>query len=164
MNKLSLALAIIGVVLLSALFVLLRPSAPAGPQTGGAAAPPPAARSPEPPAPPSAEEPPAPPSAEEPPAQRQAATPIRLVIRDGHLVEGPATVQVAQGAEITLELASDSEGEWHLHGYDIHAELRAQAPTRVTLKAEHAGRFEHELHGSGAHGALGVIEVYPATQ
>ena len=155
MNKLSLALAIIGVVLLSALFVLLRPSAPAGPQTGGAAAPPPAARSPE---------PPAPPRAEEPPAQRQAATPIRLVIRDGHLVEGPATVQVAQGAEITLELASDSEGEWHLHGYDIHAELRAQAPTRVTLKAEHAGRFEHELHGSGAHGALGVIEVYPATQ
>lgn len=155
MNKLSLALAIIGVVLLSALFVLLRPSAPAAPQTGGAAAPPPAARSPE---------PPAPPSAEKPPAQRQAATPIRLVIRDGHLVEGPATVQVAQGAEITLELASDSEGEWHLHGYDIHAELRAQAPTRVTLKAEHAGRFEHELHGSGAHGALGVIEVYPATQ
>lgn len=155
MNKLSLALAIIGVVLLSALFVLLRPSAPAGPQTGGAAAPPPAARSPE---------PPAPPSAEKPPAQPQAATPIRLVIRDGHLVEGPATVQVAQGAEITLELASDSEGEWHLHGYDIHAELRAQAPTRVTLKAEHAGRFEHELHGSGAHGALGVIEVYPATQ
>ncbi|MEN8822049.1 MAG: hypothetical protein ABF271_13195 [Abyssibacter sp.] len=155
MNKLSLALAIIGVVLLSALFVLLRPSTPAGPQPSGVATPPPAAQSPA---------PTLPASAAETPAQTVATTPVRLVIRDGHLVEGPATVQVAQGAQITLELASDSEGEWHLHGYDIHAELRAEAPTRVTLKAEHAGRFEHELHGSGAHGALGVIEVYPATQ
>jgi plastocyanin len=154
-NKLSLALAIIGVVLLSALFVLLRPSTPAGPQPSGVATPPPAAQSPA---------PTLPASAAETPAQTVATTPVRLVIRDGHLVEGPATVQVAQGAQITLELASDSEGEWHLHGYDIHAELRAEAPTRVTLKAEHAGRFEHELHGSGAHGALGVIEVYPATQ
>lgn len=155
MNKLSLALAIIGVVLLSALFVLLRPSTPAGPQPSGVATPPPAAQSPA---------PTLPASAAETPAQTVATTPVRLVIRNGHLVEGPATVQVAQGAQITLELASDSEGEWHLHGYDIHAELRAEAPTRVTLKAEHAGRFEHELHGSGAHGALGVIEVYPATQ
>ncbi|MEC9408774.1 MAG: hypothetical protein VX549_16045 [Pseudomonadota bacterium] len=155
MNKLSLALAIIGVVLLSALFVLLRPSTPAGPQPNGVATPPPAAQSPA---------PTLPASAAETPAQTVATTPVRLVIRDGHLVEGPATVQVAQGAQITLELASDSEGEWHLHGYDIHAELGAEAPTRVTLKAEHAGRFEHELHGSGAHGALGVIEVYPATQ
>lgn len=154
MNKLSLALTIIGVVVLSALFFMLRPS-PTAPAPSSTAAPLETTT----PSPETLTHAPAP----EPTAEPDPGV-LRLEIRAGHLVEGPATIQVAQGRQLELELVSDVTAEWHLHGYDIHAELQPGTPTRITLDAQHAGRFEHELHGGGAHGGLGVIEVYPATQ
>ena len=97
------------------------------------------------------------------PAPTPEAQPVRLVLAQGHLSDGPAIIRVEQGTRLRLTIVSDGAGEWHLHGYDLHAQLTEQTPAEVTFVAAHSGRFEHELHGTGqhAHGALGVIEVYP---
>ena len=97
------------------------------------------------------------------PAPTPEAQPVRLVLAQGHLSDGPAIIRVEQGTRLRLTIVSDGAGQWHLHGYDLHAQLTEQTPAEVTFVAAHSGRFEHELHGTGqhAHGALGVIEVYP---
>jgi len=152
-NKSFSLFVVITLVLLIGLFVLFKPDQPPAPVEAI-------------PAPPPSDVVEAPTDA--PPARENvAATPsARLTIRHGELVDGPAVIRIPQGESLRLSIASDAPGEWHLHGYDIHAELAPGVPVDMEFVAEHSGRFEHELHGSshhGGHAALGVIEVYPST-
>lgn len=65
--------------------------------------------------------------------------------------------QVGDRVEITVTSAQDDE--LHLHGYDRVLPLKADEPGTLALVAEHAGRFEIELHG--AHSEIAVLEVSP---
>jgi hypothetical protein len=81
------------------------------------------------------------------------------VIHNVQHIEGPKLVHLRQGEEVQLQITSDRDDELHLHGYDLHQLVRANVPTTLTFTARHAGRFSLELHGS--HLDLGTLEVAP---
>jgi hypothetical protein len=84
---------------------------------------------------------------------------FELVIKNGKLVSGPAVLQVHEGEQVTLHIRSDRSDELHLHGYDLHAQIKPGETVSLQLTANHTGRFGLELHK--AHTELGALEVYP---
>lgn len=72
---------------------------------------------------------------------------------------GTEPMRVAQGERVEITVTSAERDELHLHGYDLALELQAGQPATLTFTAEHAGRFEIELHHH--HAGLGVLEVSP---
>ncbi|MDP9143002.1 MAG: hypothetical protein M3O62_19700 [Pseudomonadota bacterium] len=86
------------------------------------------------------------------------AAPKRFMLQLG----APGTaepLQVQVGDEVELSITTSEDDELHLHGYDLALPLRAGEPGTLRFVAEHAGRFELELHH--AHAELGVLEVSP---
>ena len=82
-----------------------------------------------------------------------------MVIEHGAKRSGPDVIQVSVGDTVTLRLLSDHADELHIHGYDLHAHLKAGVPSVLTFKAERSGRFTMELHHSNVD--LGALEVEP---
>lgn len=77
-------------------------------------------------------------------------------------LDGVPTLVVQQGETVELRLSSDSTGELHMHGYDLHAEVREGEIAKLSFVAEHSGRFQIELHDSHhGHVDLAVLEVLP---
>jgi hypothetical protein len=107
---------ILGAVILTGLFVLLRPE--------------------------EAPSPPAPPKALGAPIPRV----FELKVERGQRVSGPAVIQVRQGEQITLKVTSDRADELHLHGYDLSLALPAGEPAQLNFRTDRSGRFEYELH------------------
>ena len=68
-------------------------------------------------------------------------------------------IKVLQGDEVVLNIISDESGKFHLHSYDISADLIANKHQEIKFKADTAGRFEFEIHEFDA--SLGAIEVSP---
>jgi len=82
-----------------------------------------------------------------------------LTIKKGRLVAGPTVLRAHEGERITVNIASDSNDELHLHGYDLHALTRPGSIASLQLTANRTGRFGLELHK--AHAEIGALEVYP---
>jgi hypothetical protein len=133
----------LGVVVLAALFVWLKP-APA----------------------PSDASPPAVADADPDTADATAAATIApeqhriiWVIRDGQRTAGPQRVAIPVGDSVEIVIDSDHDDELHLHGYDLHLDVKANEPATLHFVADHTGRFDCELHHSDI--ALGALEVQP---
>lgn len=88
----------------------------------------------------------------------QAQT-VDFTVKDGQLAEGPATVAVVKGTNLTLRFSANHNDEVHLHGYDLSANLRPGETAEITFAANVSGRFEIELHKS--HTTLAALEVHP---
>jgi FtsP/CotA-like multicopper oxidase with cupredoxin domain len=84
---------------------------------------------------------------------------FELKLQGGRRVSGPDIIRVRQGETLTLRVTADAADELHLHGYDSLLKLQPGQTAELTLQAEHAGRFEFELHH--AHREIGVLEVQP---
>ncbi len=69
------------------------------------------------------------------------------------------TLRVQAGDTVEIVVTSAQDDELHLHGYDLAVDLRAGEPGTLRLVAEHAGRFEIELHRG--HAEIAVLEVAP---
>ena len=65
----------------------------------------------------------------------------------------PETIKVQQGDMVTLQINADEGGEFHLHTYDIEAEIEANIQTDFYFVAEATGRFKITYHpvGEGDH-------------
>ena len=65
----------------------------------------------------------------------------------------PETIKVQQGDMVTLKINADEGGEFHLHTYDIEAEIEANIQTDFYFVAEATGRFKITYHpvGEGEH-------------
>lgn len=124
----------LGIGLLGALFVRMRP--PAEPLPAPAAAP------------------------GAPATAAPAPMVFELQVRDGRVVSGPGRLAARQGADIVLRVTADRASELHLHGYDLTLKLAPNVPGELKFVAQHAGRFEFELHGH-PHGELGALEIQP---
>lgn len=146
MNKTAILFLLLGAVLLTGLFLLLRPA----PEDDTVAAPAPAGSAG------IAAVPVAPPK---PAVAVPATVEIEWVVQDGQRQSGPERVELRAGDEVVLTLRSDRDDELHVHGYDLHTHLRAGEPATLRFTADRSGRFECELHKS--HLALGVLEVLP---
>ncbi|SFQ18080.1 hypothetical protein SAMN05421810_10566 [Amycolatopsis arida] len=77
--------------------------------------------------------------------QEEAPT-ARFAVRGGARAEGPDRVEVPVGADVLIEVTSDTADELHVHGYDRTAELVPGVPARVAFTAQIPGVFEVELH------------------
>ncbi len=71
-----------------------------------------------------------------------------VVVKSGKPVGGVAKLSIGHNKTMRLVVTSDTDGQVHLHGYDIEKEVGPGAPARFTFKADITGRFEVELHPS----------------
>ena len=81
---------------------------------------------------------------------------IDLVIIDGHLDGGARRESVQLGDTVTLRVTGNSDGEIHVHGYDLFVHLVGGAGG-LAFEASIPGVFEIELEGS--HTLLVRMEV-----
>jgi plastocyanin len=63
----------------------------------------------------------------------------------------PGTIKVKQGDMVTLKIDADEGGEFHLHTYDIEADMEADSVTDFYFVAEATGRFKITYHPQGEH-------------
>jgi hypothetical protein len=84
---------------------------------------------------------------------------ISLVVKGGQVVAGPQVYRLKRDDDVTLDVVSDQADELHVHGYDLQIKLEANQRRTVKFVAKRTGRFNIELHKSGAE--LGVLEIYP---
>ncbi len=70
----------------------------------------------------------------------------------------PSDLSAHQDDTVTINITSDTDGEVHLHGYDIHFETKAGHVTSQTFKAVNTGDFEIEWESTSTH--LGHLVVH----
>jgi hypothetical protein len=71
----------------------------------------------------------------------------------------PAEISVGEGDQVTLQMASRSPVEVHVHGYDLEAEIEPGEPATLSFEANTSGRFEIEDHETREE--LGTLVVEP---
>ena len=72
----------------------------------------------------------------------------------------PSALSVCRDQEVTVAIDSQTDGEFHLHGYDQEVELTDGGTATLTFTADVAGQFIIELHSSaGDETEIGVLTV-----
>jgi hypothetical protein len=75
----------------------------------------------------------------------------------------PSALAVCRGQELTLELHSQTDGVFHIHGYDHQVPATGLTPGQTTtleFTTDAAGQFIIELHAlSGEEEEIGVLTV-----
>jgi heme/copper-type cytochrome/quinol oxidase subunit 2 len=69
----------------------------------------------------------------------------------------PSNLTANQNDTVTINVTSDTTGEVHLHGYDIHFNCTAGQVTSQTFKAANTGHFDIEWESTSA--PLGTLVV-----
>ncbi len=69
----------------------------------------------------------------------------------------PSEWNANQNDTVTVNLTSDTDGEVHLHGYDIHFETKAGQTVTQTFKADKTGNFDIEWESTST--GLGDLVV-----
>lgn len=82
---------------------------------------------------------------------------IRL--RDGEPVGGVKKLEFKSGSRARFVVASDTDQEVHVHGYDITRSVPAGRRTTIAFKADAEGVFEIEAHGTGRE--IATLKVVP---
>lgn len=82
-------------------------------------------------------------------------TVIPIVIKDGKPVGGITRTSVPKGRTVDLVVQSDVADEVHLHGYDLHKDVKAGGDVQIIFKADITGVFEAELESRG----LQILEL-----
>ncbi len=67
------------------------------------------------------------------------------------------TLTAHRNDTVTINITSDTDGEVHLHGYDIHFDTKAGKVVTQTFKAVNTGDFEIEWESTSKH--LGHLVV-----
>lgn len=77
--------------------------------------------------------------------QKQGGQPVSInVTVTGGKSMSPDTWKAGQNVMVTVNLTSDTDGEVHLHGYDIPFETKAGQVVSKTFKADKTGDFPIE--------------------
>jgi hypothetical protein len=71
----------------------------------------------------------------------------------------PSELSVNQNDTITINIASDTDGEVHVHGYDIPFDTKAGQVVSHTFKAVNSGKFDIEWESTST--PLGDLIVNP---
>ncbi|HEX6194902.1 MAG TPA: hypothetical protein VFZ37_03265 [Jiangellaceae bacterium] len=74
---------------------------------------------------------------------------LEITIADGEVSPPFDTYEVARGADVRIEVTSDTADELHLHGYDLGLEVEPGEPAVLEFTADIEGRFELETHELG---------------
>jgi hypothetical protein len=71
----------------------------------------------------------------------------------------PPTWSANQNDTLTVNIKSDTDGEVHLHGYDIHFDTKAGQTLTQTFKADKSGSYDIEWENTST--PLGQLVVSP---
>jgi uncharacterized protein YxeA len=63
----------------------------------------------------------------------------------------PDNPSAHQDDKVTINVTSDTEGEVHLHGYDIHFDAKPGQKVTQTFTADKTGTFEIEWESTSTH-------------
>ncbi len=74
---------------------------------------------------------------------------IEVTIADGEVSPPFDTYEVAQGADVRIEVMSDIADELHLHGYDLELEVEPGELAVLEFTADIEGEFELDTHDLG---------------
>ena len=85
------------------------------------------------------------------PPQPPPAARVRVTIRNGLPVGGPARITVAKGRLVALVVSSDVADEVHVHGYNLMRDVAPGRPVTIQFRATIPGTVEVELEGRGVH-------------
>ena len=83
------------------------------------------------------------------PPQPPPAARVRITIRNGLPVGGPARITVANGRRVMLVVTSDVADEVHLHGYNIMRDVAPGRPATIEFRATIVGTVKAELENRG---------------
>lgn len=94
------------------------------------------------------------------PAEPPVPEPDVVRVVGGRPQGGPKTLEHTKGDEVVLRVRSDTADEVHVHGYDLTEDVPAGGSATFRFDADIEGRFEIELHGTGA--LIATLDVAPA--
>ena len=93
-------------------------------------------------------------------ANRHAGQPRTVdVTITGAKTMSPHTWSANQNDTLTVNIKSDTDGEVHLHGYDIHFDTKAGQTVIQTFKADKSGSYDIEWESTST--PLGQLVVSP---
>ena len=81
-----------------------------------------------------------------------------LAIAQGSMTPSEIT-PVDEGDQVRFRITSDSPMEFHLHGYDLEAEVEPGEPAELAFEATVTGRFE--IENEQTREELGMLLVQP---
>ena len=88
---------------------------------------------------------------------------LDLPVRIEGGVMTPETIKVKQGDMVTLKIQADEPGEFHLHTYDVEADIDAATVNYFYFVADATGHFKITYHrqkeGEHEDGEEGEIEI-----
>ncbi len=87
---------------------------------------------------------------EAPPAPKPRPEPLVIRTAGGAPIGEPTKIEVGKGDTVRIDVTSDVAEKVHVHGYDLEVAVPAGGHGKVQFPASIDGRFEIELHGSGA--------------
>lgn len=70
-----------------------------------------------------------------------------LNITESKLDLDPPVIKAKQGDTVTLNIRSDKDGKFHLHGYDLDVTVKSEQPAQLYFAADATGKFDFEFHG-----------------
>jgi hypothetical protein len=93
---------------------------------------------------------------------------FNLNIKDGRIAQAERLMRVKKGDQITWRVQSDTEGELHMHAYQIDLTVTPGVRKVHIFKAFASGRFRVEWHSEGEQGkgihhkdSFALLEVFP---
>jgi hypothetical protein len=90
------------------------------------------------------------------------APPIPVIrLRGGEPVGGVQDVEVTSGERARFKVTSDTEGDVHVHGYDVEKPVEAGGSVRFDFPADLEGGYEIELHHGGGESQIAELTVQP---
>ena len=69
-----------------------------------------------------------------------------LNITESKLDLDPPVIKAKQGDTVTLNIRSDKDGKFHLHGYDLDVTVKSEQPAQLSFAADATGKFDFEFH------------------
>ena len=82
---------------------------------------------------------------------------FNLAITQGSMT--PSEITVDEGDQVRFRIISEGPMEFHLHGYDLEAEIEPGEPAELAFDATITGRFE--IENEETRGELGTLLVQP---
>lgn len=62
----------------------------------------------------------------------------------------PNDIKVKHKQDVTIRIKSDTDGTFHIHGYNLEKELKAGENSEISLVADATGRFPIAFHKLGS--------------
>jgi hypothetical protein len=91
-------------------------------------------------------------------ARSTGGQPVTLnVTVTGAKTMNPSDLSAHQNDSVTINITSDTDGEVHLHGYDIIFATKAGQTVSKTFKADKTGKFDIEWESTST--GLGTLAV-----